>query len=554
MGESKRRKLKEDEFKTKPITALYAPGLTLLGGLADGEKAHAEVIVNVRATLSIPNLARPAAERMKAEANFEEHVSYDGPGTYMFDLSGNRVHLPDLGLTEPLVRISNAVHVAVTGPARELSASIAQGGPGADVGELKGMLRLDAAETPIAPCDLSLCSQLAFLANAAIDSDSSLPEEHFLHLRRISGTAMEEGIVNDDDAWADLSATARGFLGYASAPSPSTFLINEIRESARIAKAVQRSSIKGVAYKVGISPYAWSRIDDDLRGNLWRLALEDMAPLAGAPIPGRNAMMTQVDLRALQPDLTRARLLAGAEPVMGAHPNELWRYPDGRLLFLGERETETTIIVWHPNEGPSAIVDPFRTHLLHDIDITSIPRPSLAEAAWIKDLGFYRFLPNTEESEGSVALLKAHMAGATLADLLATLAQIAARPERPQPNGEIEADTLWHWRASTAARDVAEVELGHMAKATGGRPREDLYSALLYLRDGLNDAEDTFLGLVPHIAWPAIPDLEEDGRRIQKAIESGANLLHVVHSALKIRGLPRIYDWIVPRDEHRPLP
>lgn len=554
MGESKRHKLREDEFKTKLLTALYAPGMTLLGGWADDEKAHAEIIVNTRAMLSVPNLSRPAAERMKAEASFERHVSYDGPGTYMFDLSGKRVHPRDLGLTEPLVKITNTVHVAVTGQARGLVASIAQGGPGADVDELKGMLRLDATGAPIAPCDLPLCSQLAFLANAAIGSESPMPEDHFFHLRRISGTPEEADIVNDDDAWADLSATARGFLGYASDPSPNKFLVNEIRESARVAKAVQRSSIKGIAHKLGISPYAWSRIDDDLKGNVWRLALESMTPLVGAPVPGRNAMMTHVDLRSLQPDLTRERLLSGAEPMMGARPNELWRYPDGRLLFLGERETETTIIVWHPDEGPSGIADPFRTHLLHDIDLASIPRPSLAETAWIKDLGLYKFLPNRGESGCDVALLKAHMAGATLADLLATLAQIAARPDRPQPNDELDADTLWHWRARTAARDVAEVELGHMAKATGGRPREDLYAVLLYLRDALDDTEDAFLGLAPRIAWPAIPDLEEDGRRIRRAIESGANLVHVVHSMLKVRGLPRIHDWITPRDEDRPLP
>lgn len=548
MGEANRRKKRDEEFARQEWEASYAPGLTLLGAHAYDAEDHAEIVSDVMDILSVPSAMASDAERREAIARVEASV-FSVPGTYLWDLTGEAIRVaapePDVpDFREPLP----AVRLYLRGEPRHLTASFANGGPGVDRAELKGMLRLTARGKPFASCDMPLCIQAGALADA-MDGTVGGPDEPVSHLQHLVALNGVKDGPRHDGARVDREAAGRILPMIAEDGAPRELVAPAIDLAIQMVEAISSSAIRDLAGALPVPIGAWSRIDDDLSGIDWAIALEVTAAFGDAPVPGPGAMMFQGALSRADASEVRLVLSTKAEPVSEKGSAKLFRFQDGRLAFLDGEEEEVGLVVWEPTDGTAGVADRFRTHRLIDAEPIPGRQPKVdVSSPWpYSDLAIHRFLPVVDHPEADfsgVALMLAHQEGATLHDLIASLAVVAARPDRPTPPEGTEPDVLATWRERVSIR---EDEAKALAAISRGSPREELTSLLWYLRDALDDAEDDLLGLGTGNAWPELPDLELEGRLLAEAASAGGTLSHLAILGPQDDGLGPQFDWISPR-------
>lgn len=547
MGEANRRKKREDEFAKREWEASYAPGLTLLGAHAHDAEDHADIVADVVDILSVPSAMASETERREAIAQVEASV-FSVPGTYLWDLTGKAIRVganePDTpDFREPLP----SVRLYLGGEPRPLTASFANGGPGVDRSLLRGMLRLTARGKPFASCDMPLCIQAGALADA-MDATAGGPDEPVSHLQHLVALNDVTDGPRHDGARADREAAGRILPMIAEDGAPPELIAASIDLAAQTIEAISTSAIRDLAGPIPMPIGAWSRIDDDMAGFDWEIALRQFPSLGETPVPGPGAMMVQGSVNSATATEVRRVLSAGAELISEKGTTKLFRRPDGRLAFLDEEDGDVVLVIWEPTEGSGDIADRFLTQRLMggEVDPRRQPRVDISAPWPYADLAIHRFLPigALMRDFSALALMLAHQEGATLHDLIASLAAVASRPDRPTPPEGTEPDVLATWRERVSIREDEAKALAAMAK---GEPREELTSLLWYLRDALDDAEDDLLGSGTGNHWPELPDLELEGRLLVEAASAGGTLSHLALLGPQDAGLRAQFDWISPR-------
>lgn len=375
MPEAKSRKKRDDDPAREQVSATYAEGMALIGKTVDDADEHAAVVAAARFILSVPSLPMGTAGRTAALAQFEASSHYDGPGTYLWDLSGNFVEIDDAESQGTLHKITAGIQLVQTGRSQEMSASWAKGGRATDMHEIRGMLRLTPAGVPFTSCDLPLGIQSDNLFAAYVKvwdeaADICWPDKetdmvsivqdrfawgHLDHLTYLSFRPLKDGF-SDDDAWIDayVAGPALEVIGDGKGLPPGNFVAKLIVTGTRTAEILKGKPISGdIGRLVRARPDMWQRIDDALCGDVARSALRAISRLDDTARPGRNAMLLRIDLRRHRPARTRAALLASATKVAEDGTTELFRYPNGNFLFIGEEYGTTTLVVWNPAEPPA---------------------------------------------------------------------------------------------------------------------------------------------------------------------------------------------------------
>lgn len=380
MPEAKSRKKRDDDPAREQVPALYAEGLPLIGKAVEDADEHAAVVAAARFILSVPSLPAGTAGRTAALAQFEASSRYDGPETYLWDLSGNFVEIHDAQSEGTLHKITAGIHLVKTGKSREMSASWAKGGRATDMHEIRGMLRLTPAGEPFTSCDLPLgiqsdnlfaaytkvwdeacdigcrefCESGKEIDMAAIVEDR-FAWGHLAHLDHLSSRPLKDGF-SDDDAWIDAHVADRALevIGDGRGLPPVNFVAKLIVDGARTTEILKESPIGGgIGRHLRVRPDMWHGIDDALHGDDWRQAFRAISRFEGIPAPGRSAMLLNIDLRRHRPVSTRTALLADATRVAGDGLTELFSYPDGKFLFIGEAYGRTTLVAWKPAKRPA---------------------------------------------------------------------------------------------------------------------------------------------------------------------------------------------------------
>jgi hypothetical protein len=544
MGESKRRKRAEDEFRSAIVEATYRPAKVFVVRRPGTSADEFSLLVSARAVL--PNAIRPPIHADLASIPVEGGIdpfAASVPEPVCYDV--------EAGVIRPFRQedeegcVAGWHHTVVcrfAGDPVTRSASISHGlleadgsatlDPGAS---LRGLVRVGGLGQAIVEADASLFVQVTCLraetllaaghkANTGEGESLDAAGHHLVHLQALHGHVLRRTDLGHGD-WIDHGALRQILSeGLAIEGEDDVDLDAEIEgEIEFLWGYASRYPADRVCSRMGpallVIPEAWMSRSEPGAGVSFEAVDKAMAGTSPDGSPASNKAEIAF-VRSGEDAVADARVrdYLGGLPILSSKDGFSLRR-DGDLLVGAMRSGEFLQLLFSPPEdGSERLVDPLMTEGLLDVDL-GVLGETRDRTAELEALGFVPELPDpaTLEDYPALALLKAGTEGATFADLCATFGTLMRWPDRSADEADefrldaAEEEELDPHEQETEIRlDALEAEAARLADRLadlGGKPTKRL---------------EALLG--PLFEFGYRSDAERDARLLVDAARSGATL------------------------------